>query len=935
MTGFFKYPFLLFFLLFINDGVFAQCLPNAVVWMENIVRIERSDNPLEEKIENLQSLHSLYLQCNNTKDSIYARMVHRLGDYYQVTGDVDQGISYTKEAISINSAKQPGAQRAYLAHSYFNLGLFYQHLNQLNEYHTYLDSCIQIGEEFQAKNFLALMALESKAFTYFSTGDYQKGIETSERGLILSKKANDVWYEAIFLLQKAQSHLALGTINEIEYNITQAISILTYNNAPAAYLATGYAIYAQLLAKQRRDDDAVRYYQKSFQLNKQAENWAQCSRDMLELGSFYDKELDEPVNAIAAYNQGIEMIQKTNDLYQLSGLYINMGVVYWRRADYRQALQNYQKALLVLPLAFNDTSWQYNPSPAALKFVSNDYFVSTLLANKGESLLQLYKEDNNKDYLHYALNSFKVADKMVDQMRWKQSGQESKLYWREKTKKMYEYAIETSYLLNDHESAFFFFEKSRAVLLNDKLSELGAKKYLSTEDLAKEQELRNKVLDLQQELPYLTENTETYDQKRQEFFAAQEDLEKFINYLERSYPVYYQYKYDTINYSVQEVRDRLLQGEQSLVEYFNGDSAIYALTITPTETDLQRINFEGYNTVSREMLMLASNKSMLNQNYNRYQTLAHQIYENLFQPLNLPTRRVIISQDDQFIPFESLLNDPNNAKSFLLNDYAFSYTYSASYLMKNSQEQASIDNSMLGIAPVSYQAHLQQNSLDGADFSLQNIKSYFSSAQLLIKEAATKKQFLANLSLYSIVHLYSHAVADSTEAEPILYLYDSTLTVNELQLLGDVHTKMILLSACKTGIGKNVQGEGVFSLARGFASAGIPSTITTLWEIDNQPTYYLSELFYKYLHQGLPSDEALQQAKLAFLQEKGRAYELPYFWASNILIGKTFVMQTGTRFTAKLTYLGLFVLLIALGIWTFWKIRHRNLSGKQLEPHEQ
>src|SRR5690606_16015473 len=118
----------------------------------------------------------------------------------------------------------------------------------------------------------------------------------------------------------------------------------------------------------------------------------------------------------------------------------------------------------------------------------------------------------------------------------------------------------------------------------------------------------------------------------------------------------------------------------------------------------------------------------------------------------------------------------------------------------------------------------------------------------------------------------------SIGSEPVIYLQDSVLEVSELQTLGDLSTRLIVLSACKTGIGKNIRGEGVFSLARGFAAAGIPSSVTTLWQIDNQPTYKLTELFFEYLSQGLPLDEALQKAKLDFLDNNDITYELPYYW---------------------------------------------------------
>ena len=129
------------------------------------------------------------------------------------------------------------------------------------------------------------------------------------------------------------------------------------------------------------------------------------------------------------------------------------------------------------------------PLPA-LQMTPNDHFVSTLLANKGESLLALYQDERDPSLLQLALKTFRLTDKMVDQLRWKQVDERSKLYWRDHTRKWYENAIETCYQLKDAESGFYFFEKSRSVLLSDKLNELGAQRGLSSADLELDQQLR-------------------------------------------------------------------------------------------------------------------------------------------------------------------------------------------------------------------------------------------------------------------------------------------------------------------------------------------------------------------------------------------------------------------------------------------------------------
>jgi CHAT domain-containing protein len=95
-----------------------------------------------------------------------------------------------------------------------------------------------------------------------------------------------------------------------------------------------------------------------------------------------------------------------------------------------------------------------------------------------------------------------------------------------------------------------------------------------------------------------------------------------------------------------------------------------------------------------------------------------------------------------------------------------------------------------------------------------------------------------------------------------------------------------LLSACQTNVGREATGEGIYSLARGFAAAGISSVAATLWKADEQTIYGLSEKFNEYLSKGMSKDEALQKAKLYFVQNNSNTEKLlPYYWANMILIG--------------------------------------------------
>ncbi len=159
---------------------------------------------------------------------------------------------------------------------------------------------------------------------------------------------------------------------------------------------------------------------------------------------------------------------------------------------------------------------------------------------------------------------------------------------------------------------------------------------------------------------------------------------------------------------------------------------------------------------------------------------------------------------------------------------------------------------------------------------------------LFTYQNASKSNFFKYAPSYSVVNIFSHAWADTTDNEPMLFMQDSVIHLSDLQKLINPAIRLVLLSACQTNVGKNATGEGIYSLARGFAIAGIPSVAATLWKADEETIYTISEKFNQYLAEGMNKDEALRKAKLDFIKSSGNGEKLfPYYWANMILIGNT------------------------------------------------
>jgi len=144
-----------------------------------------------------------------------------------------------------------------------------------------------------------------------------------------------------------------------------------------------------------------------------------------------------------------------------------------------------------------------------------------------------------------------------------------------------------------------------------------------------------------------------------------------------------------------------------------------------------------------------------------------------------------------------------------------------------------------------------------------------------------------------IVHLASHALTDARRPELsgiVLSLFDEQgrpqdgflgmADIYRLRLSAD----LVVLSACRTGLGKEVRGEGVLGLTRGFLLAGTPRVVASVWKVSDRATAALMDRFYgSMLEQHLSPGAALREAQRALRKE--RRFSSPFAWAGFVLHG--------------------------------------------------
>jgi len=148
------------------------------------------------------------------------------------------------------------------------------------------------------------------------------------------------------------------------------------------------------------------------------------------------------------------------------------------------------------------------------------------------------------------------------------------------------------------------------------------------------------------------------------------------------------------------------------------------------------------------------------------------------------------------------------------------------------------------------------------------------------------------LDRYRYIHLAAHGVIDEEyPARSGILLSDGgdsqedgVLQMSEVMRL-KMRADLVTLSACRSGLGQLVKGEGIIGLTRSFLYAGADSVVVSLWDVNDLSTAALMKSFYANLKNGLPKDEALRQAKLQLLHGQKRAWQQPYFWAPFVLVG--------------------------------------------------
>src|SRR5262249_20854187 len=151
---------------------------------------------------------------------------------------------------------------------------------------------------------------------------------------------------------------------------------------------------------------------------------------------------------------------------------------------------------------------------------------------------------------------------------------------------------------------------------------------------------------------------------------------------------------------------------------------------------------------------------------------------------------------------------------------------------------------------------------------------------------ANKAAILPQMGRYAMLHFATHGVLDDRNGlrSALIFAPPSPKgtqyeTLDALEILGlSLSAKLVVLSACESGLGQRSGGEGLLGLVWAFRAAGCPSVVASQWKVEDAATQELMVRFYAKLKRGAHKDEALRDAMLSVCRSPQHAH--PYYWAA-------------------------------------------------------
>ncbi|MBX2829088.1 MAG: CHAT domain-containing protein [Flavobacteriaceae bacterium] len=375
-------------------------------------------------------------------------------------------------------------------------------------------------------------------------------------------------------------------------------------------------------------------------------------------------------------------------------------------------------------------------------------------------------------------------------------------------------------------------------------------------------------------------------------------------------------------------KNTMQERNETVVSYFLGRNAVYQFAVSDQGIIWRRLahSEKDVNVILRyinDYISYFESSSDIINDLIGFKQAAFQLYDALQVP---KAEKLVVVPDGllSFVPFTSLLTQTSETLQFdkmpfLIREAEVSLALSLSDYLRKSEEQE-VQN-VLGVFPVfSGSNRALTFSLDEAE----GIKEYTQST-LLLNEEASAQAFFDHSKAHSILHISTHARGGTFSDPAAIDFADRTVTLEELYGY-EFDKDLVVLSACETGVGKVIRGEGAQNMARAFQYTGTNNILYSLWNVNDYSTSRIMTNFYKELHVQGTRGESLQKAQLTYLHDTrlDNVKRSPYYWAAFVYYGTVESPSGMLGSLLQYMFLGIAILLLLLAFRYFHQRKMRR-----------
>lgn len=900
---------------------------------------EEAGTPLPEEIVAMikagskaaavDSAAALYLAGAAPAEAL--ELYYRMGNAYRKAQPL-RAAALLDQATALQLRQEVNTAKAFLAK-----GLLYAAASDYGRARHNYEQAIEVLEALGNSGKLLAACYKNLGKIYTRLGDYSRAIELFEKDLLLGLGARD----------SIKDYIELANIYELTNEPERAIlyyeQALTFEGIEEVQRAVIHANLADMWLARGQAAKAGAYLQQAMNVFEalhqhypQEAAYYLYSTCMIAGNRYLLQKSWQ--QAALAYGQAMAYAREAfggeggREMAKIHYLNAQLAIA---QKQYEQALGHCDEALKCLIPSFEPAGVATLP-PARDLYPENA--LMEVFSARAEALEGMYEQTLEPELLKAAYACYPLLMEVEDLFRKNYESEGSELLLANENHLHSEVAIRMAlelYRLTDEEDylhqAFGFAERSKAWALHELLRDAAAKAEAGIPAAVLEQErtLKRQLMGYDAQILQAAGQPTMVAGLKAEKYRLKSRFDRWIDSLELHYPKYHQAKYQLSYASLHEVQQQLLQNDQALIEYFWGANSVYAFVICRDTFVVRRLgDTPALAGQVREFYTLLQQP----QQVGPYRQLAFKLYQQLLLPLQqavggLPRRWLVVPDGMLgYLPFDALLltesgHSPKNLQ-YVINNYTVSYANSASLLREiQTRPRQRLPHNFLGVGP-EFGPPSPYSLLAYSREELKEIRQTLKGGTLLLGTQARRDRFMQLASQYRVLHVSSHAAVD--DADPLaswIAFWEDDSAVAQLQvrdLYGmQLPADMAVLGACQTAYGHIQQGEGIMSLARGFTYAGCRSLITTLWESNHWSTHQLMQQLYVQLAAGHTKDEALRQAKLAYIysEQVDKQAAHPYYWAAPVAIGEMKPLDLDAGFSWLWSLAGLAILVAGYGAW--------------------